>query len=101
MRASCRGWSSFRQECVCRWEAAWAGWVDQCCDWRRGAVAQEHRRQRDDGRSNCHVTEFYLCEKQSVLNPGVLSLLGGEKGSEAGQPFLCTGDQIVGREGIR
>src|SRR2546430_11539981 len=25
------------------------------------------------------VTEFYLCEKQSVLNPGVLSLLGGEK----------------------
>src|SRR5207249_2611793 len=47
------------------------------------------------------VTEFYLCEKQSVLNPGVLSLLGGEKGSEAGQPFLCTGDQIVGREGIR
>src|SRR5256886_17637639 len=47
------------------------------------------------------VTEFYLCEKQSALNPGVLSLLGGEKGSEAGQPFLCTGDQIVGREGIR
>src|SRR5256884_4384287 len=46
------------------------------------------------------VTEFYLCEKQSVLNPGVLSLLGGEKGSEAGQPFLCTGDQIVGRASV-
>jgi hypothetical protein len=42
--------------------------------------------------------KFYLREKQSVLNPGVLSLLGGEKGGEAGQPFLCTGDQIVGRE---
>jgi hypothetical protein len=40
-------------------------------------------------------------KKQSVLNPGVLSLLGGEKGGEAGQPFLCTGDQIIGREGIR
>src|SRR5947199_9271656 len=47
------------------------------------------------------VTEFYLCEKQSVLNPGVLSLLSGEKGSESGQRFLCTGDHIVGREGFR
>src|SRR5690349_20463629 len=47
------------------------------------------------------VAKFNLCEKQSVLNPSVLSLLGGEKGGEAGQPFLCTGDQIVGREGIR
>ena len=44
------------------------------------------------------VAKFYLSEKQPVLNPGVLSLLGGEKGGEAGQPFLCTGDQIVGRE---
>jgi hypothetical protein len=35
-----------------------------------------------------------------VLNAGVLSLLRSEKGREAGQPFLCTGDQIVGREGI-
>jgi hypothetical protein len=33
-----------------------------------------------------------------VLNPDALSLLGGEKGGEARQPFLCTGDQIVGRE---
>ena len=47
------------------------------------------------------VAKFYLCEKHSVLNPGVLSFLGGEKGGEMGQPFLCTGDQIVGREGIR
>jgi hypothetical protein len=46
------------------------------------------------------VTKFYLGEKHSVLNPGVLSLLGSEKGREACEPFLCTDAQIVGREGI-
>src|SRR6266581_186963 len=33
-------------------------------------------------------------------NSGVLSLLGSEKGREMGQPFLGTGEQIVGGEGI-
>jgi hypothetical protein len=41
-----------------------------------------------------------LGKKQPVLNARILSLVGSEKGREAGQPFLCTGDQIVGREGI-
>ena len=46
------------------------------------------------------VAELHLGKKQPVLNAGVLSLLGREKGREAGQPFLRTGDQIVGGEGI-
>src|SRR5437016_8461174 len=46
------------------------------------------------------VAVLPLRKKQPVLNAGVLSLLGSEKGSEAGQPLLGTGDQIVGGEGI-
>src|SRR5207253_10880260 len=46
------------------------------------------------------VAELHLRKKQPVLNAGVFSLLGSEKGREAGQPFLGTGDQIVGGEGI-
>src|SRR5437660_11876999 len=46
------------------------------------------------------VAVLHLRKKQPVLNAGVLSLLGSEKGSEAGQPLLGTGDQIVGGEGI-
>src|SRR5437867_5996412 len=46
------------------------------------------------------VAELHLRKKQPVLNAGVLSLLDSEKGREAGQPFLGTGDQIVGGEGI-
>ena len=30
------------------------------------------------------VAKFYLCKKQPVLNPGVFSLFGSEKGREAG-----------------
>src|SRR5207253_7936183 len=43
---------------------------------------------------------LYLRKKQPVLNAGVLSLLGSEKGREMGQPLLGTGEQIVGGEGI-
>jgi hypothetical protein len=46
------------------------------------------------------VAKFYLCEKRSVLNPGVLSLLSSEEGREVGQPFLGTADHIGGGEGI-
>src|SRR5260370_820589 len=46
------------------------------------------------------VAELHLREKQPVLNAGMLSLLGSEKGRETGQPFLGTVDQIVGGEGI-
>src|SRR5216110_236853 len=46
------------------------------------------------------VAELHLRKKQPVLNAGVLSLLGSEKGREAGQPFLGTGEQIVGGERI-
>jgi hypothetical protein len=46
------------------------------------------------------VASLHLGKKQSVLNASMLSLLGSEKGREAGQPFLGTGDQIVGGEGI-
>src|SRR5207253_3255163 len=44
------------------------------------------------------VAELHLRKKQPVLNAGVFSLLGSEKGREAGQPLLGTGDQIVGGE---
>jgi hypothetical protein len=44
--------------------------------------------------------ELHLRKKQSVLNAGVLSFLGSEKGREASQPFLSTGEQIVAGEGI-
>ena len=43
---------------------------------------------------------LYLGKKQPVLNAGVLSLFGSEKGREAGQPLLSTGDHLVGGEGI-
>src|SRR5947208_10061738 len=46
------------------------------------------------------VAELHLRKKQPVLNAGVLSLLGSEKGRETGQPLLATGEQIVGGEGI-
>ncbi len=46
------------------------------------------------------VAELHLRKKQPVLNAGVLSLLGSEKGRETGQPFLGTGEQIVSGEGI-
>src|SRR5215471_6681647 len=39
-------------------------------------------------------------KKHSVLNTGVLSLLGSEKGGEVSQPFLSTADHLVGGEGI-
>ena len=35
-----------------------------------------------------------------MLNTGVLSLLGSEKGGEVSQPFLSTADHLVGGEGI-
>ena len=46
------------------------------------------------------VAELHLRKKQPVLNTGKLSLLGSEKGREAGQPFVGAGDQIFGGEGI-
>src|SRR5437016_6388311 len=46
------------------------------------------------------IAVLYLRKKQPVLNAGVLSLLGSEKGREMGQPLLGTGEQIVGGEGI-
>src|SRR6516165_8000789 len=46
------------------------------------------------------VGVLYLGKKQPVLNAGVLSLFGSEKGREAGQPLLSTGDHLVGGEGI-
>ena len=46
------------------------------------------------------VAVLHLRKKQSVLNAGVLSLLGSEKGGEASQPFLSTADHLVGGEGI-
>src|SRR5260370_13237246 len=46
------------------------------------------------------VAKLHLGKKQPVLNAGMLSLLGSEKGRETGQPFLGTVDQIVGGEGI-
>src|SRR5580693_8734591 len=46
------------------------------------------------------VADLHLGKKQAVLNAGLLSLLGSEKGREAGQPLLATSDQIVGGEGI-
>src|SRR5215831_14148459 len=46
------------------------------------------------------VGELHLGKKQPVLNTGLLSLLGSEKGCEAGQPFVGAGDQILGGEGI-
>jgi hypothetical protein len=46
------------------------------------------------------VAVLHLRKKQPVLNAGVLSLFGSEKGREASQPFLSTGDHLVGREGI-
>jgi hypothetical protein len=46
------------------------------------------------------VAKLYLGKKQPVLNAGLLSLLGSEKGRETSQPFLSTVAQIVGGEGI-
>src|SRR6516164_9502391 len=46
------------------------------------------------------VGVLYLGKKQPVLNAGVLSLFGSEKGREADQPLLRTGDHLVGGEGI-
>jgi hypothetical protein len=46
------------------------------------------------------VAVLYLRKKQAVLNTGVLSLFGSEKGDEAGQPLLSTADHLVGMEGI-
>src|SRR6266699_1711452 len=46
------------------------------------------------------LTDGAIGVEQPVLNAGVLSLLGSEKGREAGQPFLGTGEQIVGGERI-
>ena len=46
------------------------------------------------------VTILYLRKKQPVLNAGVFSLFGSEKGREAVQPLLSTGDHLVGGEGI-
>jgi hypothetical protein len=46
------------------------------------------------------VAVLYLREKQAVLNAGVPALFGSEKGAEAGQPLLSTGDHLVGGEGI-
>jgi four helix bundle protein len=46
------------------------------------------------------VAKLHLREKRSVLNPGVLSLLGSEEGREVGQPFLGTANHIGGGEGI-
>jgi hypothetical protein len=46
------------------------------------------------------VAELHLRKKQPVLNAGMLSLLGSEKGREAGQPFLSASDHIVGGERI-
>src|SRR5437016_13910327 len=49
-------------------------------------------------RQKIRLSKFHLRKKQPVLNAGVFSLLGSEKGREAGQPLLGTGDQIVGGE---
>lgn len=38
------------------------------------------------------VAGLHLSKKQPVLNAGLLSLLGSEKGREAGQPLLATSD---------
>ena len=46
------------------------------------------------------VGVLYLGKKQPVLNAGVLSLFRSEKGREAGQPLLSTGDHLVAAEGI-
>src|SRR5215469_5751165 len=46
------------------------------------------------------VAVLYLRKKQPVLNAGVFSLFGSEKGREADQPLLRTGDHLVGGEGI-
>src|SRR5215469_5692747 len=46
------------------------------------------------------VAVLHLRKKQAVLNAGVLSLFGSEKGDEAGQPLLSTADHLVGLEGI-
>jgi hypothetical protein len=46
------------------------------------------------------VAVLHLRKKQPVLNAGVLSFFGSEKGREAGQPFLSTGDHFVGGEAI-
>src|SRR5215469_9640783 len=47
------------------------------------------------------VGELHLGKKQPVLNTGLLSLLGSEKGCEAGQPFVGAGEQIFGGVGNR
>lgn len=39
------------------------------------------------------VAVLYLRKKQPVLNTGVLSFFGSEKGREAGQPFLRSSDR--------
>src|SRR6516165_7740840 len=46
------------------------------------------------------VAVLYLRKKQAVLNAGVFSLFGSEKGREADQPLLRTADHLVGGEGI-
>jgi len=46
------------------------------------------------------VAGLHLGKEQPVLNAGLLSLLGSEKGREASQPLLPTSDQIVGGQGI-
>ena len=46
------------------------------------------------------LTDSAIGVEQPLLNAGVLSLLGSEKGRETGQPFLSTVDQIVGDETI-
>ena len=56
--------------------------------------------ERGASTKNQIVAELRLRKKQSVLNAGVLSFLRSEKGREAGQPVLGTGDQIIGGEGI-
>src|SRR5260370_2675487 len=64
---------------------------------------QEPLREGMDGGATTEdeiVAELHLREKQPVLNAGMLSLFGSEKGRETGQPFLGTVDQIVGGEGI-
>ena len=44
------------------------------------------------------VAELDLGEEQAMFAAGMVSLECGEERCEAGEPFLATGDQIMGRE---
>src|SRR5712692_11815853 len=46
------------------------------------------------------VAVLRLREEQAMLDAGLLPFPRGEEGSETRQPFLRTGDDILGSEGI-